>query len=458
MPFPRATAVTFAVRRRLAFTMRASSVCCLVVLTLVVATGSADARRAKKRAAPQRRHTSATHKERLSREAELAQLKREIAETERELGEHTRKENLTRKQLAAHNARTAALKKKLASLKSEAAALEAQEHQLDTSIQQTASTIDTLKRSYAADVVRRYTSGAYREHVTKGSGFDDPQEESVRLRNAYYAHLASTALHHNKETLDSTKSELTENREEVASLLDEQRGAISETKQQQQSAEQQTQRTAHELRSIQERKQALQKELDRRKAAAKRLEAMIANLAAKEEAEIKRRKEAIRKREAERRNKRRAGKKLTQSERHQEELDAQEQKSLAGPHSLGWPTASHRIVQGFGEQRNKELGTVTMNLGIDIGTAAGSAVHAAADGKVALVSSLPSYGTLVIIRHGGGVLTVYADLSGTSVSTGSTVTKGQTIGRSGSNSELGDILHFEVWKGKAKQNPVRWLK
>ena len=130
---------------------------------------------------------------------------------------------------------------------------------------------------------------------------------------------------------------------------------------------------------------------------------------------------------------------------------------MAGPHTLSWPTSSHRVVQGYGEQRNRELGTVTMNLGIDIGTASGSTVRAAADGKVALVSSLPSYGTLVIVRHGGGILTVYADLGSVSVSVGQSVLKGASLGRSGSNSELGEILHFEVWRGKSKQNPMGWL-
>src|SRR5438034_146763 len=68
---------------------------------------------------------------------------------------------------------------------------------------------------------------------------------------------------------------------------------------------------------------------------------------------------------------------------------------LHGPHSLAWPSASHRVVQGFGEHRNPELGTITMNLGIDIAEPKGSAVTAAADGIASIVSTLPSYGTIV---------------------------------------------------------------
>ena len=99
-----------------------------------------------------------------------------------------------------------------------------------------------------------------------------------------------------------------------------------------------------------------------------------------------------------------------------------------------------------------------MNLGIDIATAQGSSVAAAAEGEVSLVSSLPSYGTIVVLKHSGGLHTVYADLSGASVKAGSHIRTGQQVGRSGSNEESGAVLHFEVWKGKTKQNPMGWLK
>jgi murein DD-endopeptidase MepM/ murein hydrolase activator NlpD len=129
-----------------------------------------------------------------------------------------------------------------------------------------------------------------------------------------------------------------------------------------------------------------------------------------------------------------------------------------GPHSLSWPSAGHRIVQGFGEHRNAELNTVTMNLGIDIAAAQGSAVNAAAEGEVDIVSSLPSYGTIVVLRHAGGLHTVYADLAGASIRKGAHVRSGQQIGTSGTNEENGAVLHFEVWKGKSKQNPLGWLR
>jgi murein DD-endopeptidase MepM/ murein hydrolase activator NlpD len=221
------------------------------------------------------------------------------------------------------------------------------------------------------------------------------------------------------------------------------------TEQQQIGAQQQAATTleqkkaaeAKALTQIQINKARLRKLLAERRASEKRLENIIAELVTSE-------------------NKARR----SSTNRHRKnthEAETENDISLGpahGPHSLDWPSASHRIAQGFGEHMNAELGTVTMNLGIDIGAPEGSAVRAAAEGEVALVASLPSYGTVVVIRHSGGIHTVYADLADASVEKGTHIHSGQTIGKSGSSEMSGAVIHFEVWKGKSKQNPVGWLK
>lgn len=415
--------------------------------------------RSHKKVKKRSKHTSLTiHSSRLSREAELAKLKREIAQTERELRQHTQRERRSAKSLAAYDRKTKELKTKLASIRAEAANLESQVEELDVSIKETSSSIDTLKTAYAASVTKRYMTGVYRKNESDTTMFADPQVSAERTRRMYLSHIVSSAVNRNKNELDETKTTLSENKEEVTQTLNEELSQLNATKREQLSAEEKKRTEADELKKIQSSKQALQKELDKRKASAKRLEAIIANLVAREEITRKAKEKELKRRMAERKKKLAAGKKLTKHEEHEEVQDKIEAKNLAGPHSLSWPTSSHKVVQGFGEHRNKELGTVTMNLGIDIGTSNGSAVRSAGDGVISLISSLPSYGTIVIIRHGGGVHTVYADLGGVNVSTGSAVSKGQTIASSGENSELGAILHFEVWKGKSKQNPLRWLK
>ncbi len=408
---------------------------------------------------PASKHTAIRpSKERRDVQSQLAQLREEIRKTEADLREHEHRERRTKESVAAYDKQTRALKSQLSTLHLQANELQSQLSDLNTSFAVTTESISTLKQGYANDVTKRYVTGVYRASPQEGTLLADPNETLDRERRAYMGRIASQAFNKNGNILDSTKTVLTENIADVSASLQEEQQHISQTNKEAITAQTQKQKEAQELKSIQTKKAALQIELDRRKADARKLEGIISNLIAREEAERKAREEERKKRLAELKKKKAQGKKLTQREVKQEKEDAHPAELLPGPRSLSWPCGSHKIVQGFGEVRNPELGTVTVNLGIDIGTPSGSAIHAAEEGTVSVISSLPSYGTIVIVNHSGGVHTVYADLAGVSVSRGQKVTRGTPIGRSGSNAELGNILHFEVWKGRTKQNPMRWLK
>lgn len=96
------------------------------------------------------------------------------------------------------------------------------------------------------------------------------------------------------------------------------------------------------------------------------------------------------------------------------------------------------------------------NDGIDISAAAGSAVKAAADGVVAAITKDTEQVPIVVIRHAGGLLTVYAGLDGIKVAKGATVKRGQTIAavRAGSPA----FVHFEVRKGVDSIDPLPFLQ
>lgn len=124
----------------------------------------------------------------------------------------------------------------------------------------------------------------------------------------------------------------------------------------------------------------------------------------------------------------------------------------AKPLAFLWPTTGHRVIEGYGERTNPRTGTVTVNPGITIGAEAGGAVCASAGGTVSRVSWLPGYGTIVIVQHRDRYRTVYGNLSTATVKRGQAVTAGQRLG-----SAAGPGVHFEVWRGRSRLNPLTVL-
>jgi len=93
--------------------------------------------------------------------------------------------------------------------------------------------------------------------------------------------------------------------------------------------------------------------------------------------------------------------------------------------------------------------------GIDIAAPAGTTVKAADSGTVAAITQSTQKVPIVVLRHEGGLLTVYANVSDVALSKGDRVSKGQAIAkvRSGDPS----FLHFEVRNGLEAVDPADYL-
>lgn len=124
---------------------------------------------------------------------------------------------------------------------------------------------------------------------------------------------------------------------------------------------------------------------------------------------------------------------------------------------LVWPTRG-RILREFGLTRDKR-GIELSNPGIDIEAKTGSDVLAAASGKVIYVNWLRGYGQFIILDHGQGYYTLYANLSDVLVDSGDRVKAGELIALAGDSGSLeGPKLHFEIRHKKDQLNPVEWLR
>jgi murein DD-endopeptidase MepM/ murein hydrolase activator NlpD len=96
--------------------------------------------------------------------------------------------------------------------------------------------------------------------------------------------------------------------------------------------------------------------------------------------------------------------------------------------------------------------------GIDIAAPEGTLVGAAASGQVIFAGEQSGYGSIVILKHGTGLLTLYAHASEILVRNGDRVEAGQPIARVGrSGRTTGPHLHFEVREGTRPRNPLVYL-
>lgn len=136
--------------------------------------------------------------------------------------------------------------------------------------------------------------------------------------------------------------------------------------------------------------------------------------------------------------------------------DGVAQLGTTAPDQLLWPIKG-RITSEYGH-----VSTIRNNVphtGLDISAATGTEIKAAADGVVDDIQWQPGGGgNVTIIRHAGGLRTVYAHQSAIDVKEGQQISAGQEIGKVGSTgNSTGPHLHFGVQQGKTDVDPDKYL-
>ena len=113
---------------------------------------------------------------------------------------------------------------------------------------------------------------------------------------------------------------------------------------------------------------------------------------------------------------------------------------------LAWPVPGYtRITSKYAMRVHPITGQYKLHTGVDIGAPEGANFVAANDGIVTKAEYNVAYGKMVIIDHGGGISTLYAHGSEILVEVGQTVKRGETILKVGSTGySTGPHAHFEV--------------
>lgn len=94
--------------------------------------------------------------------------------------------------------------------------------------------------------------------------------------------------------------------------------------------------------------------------------------------------------------------------------------------------------------------------GIDIAAAAGASVKAADAGTVAAITRDTEQVPILVIRHTGNLLTIYANVSNIGVKKGDRVSRGQTIAKVRAANPA--FVHFEVRKDFDSVDPMPYLE
>jgi septal ring factor EnvC (AmiA/AmiB activator) len=126
--------------------------------------------------------------------------------------------------------------------------------------------------------------------------------------------------------------------------------------------------------------------------------------------------------------------------------------------TLPWP-ADGRLVSAFGPQVHPRFGTRTFRNGVDIQAAQGTEVAAVYAGHVVYTGWFKGYGNLIILDHSNDYYTLYAHVADIHVKEGEDVRQGQRIGTVGDTGSLdGPRLYFEVRYQGRPLDPAEWLR
>lgn len=120
---------------------------------------------------------------------------------------------------------------------------------------------------------------------------------------------------------------------------------------------------------------------------------------------------------------------------------------------LRWPLQYVQIISGYGPRWGR------VHEGIDLVAPTGTPVLAAASGEVVYSGNrIRGYGNMVVVKHEGELMTVYAHNSVLLVKAGDRVDAGQAVALSGQSGRAsGPHLHFEVRRGQVPRDPLGFL-
>lgn len=148
-----------------------------------------------------------------------------------------------------------------------------------------------------------------------------------------------------------------------------------------------------------------------------------------------------------------------QRESYDEILAALEQKRHVWDHTPSVrPLANGTITSHYGRRMDPFTGMAAMHRGLDFSARTGAPIRATANGVVTMAGRFGTYGLVVEVDHGNGVVTRYAHCSATVAQPGQRVKRGTIIARVGSTGKSsGTHCHYEVLRNGFQVDPMDYV-
>ncbi len=361
----------------------------------------------------------------------LKEIRKEINRLNSRISKTKKDEKATLKQIQALDKQISMITQLKRELKKERQLKESQISLLGETIQTTDEKIRVMKERAARRAVRAYKMGHNRDIDLLLTSGDINQA----LRRSTYLSAINNA---EGEMLAELQTMITQNKRSqnnLARRLNEVKRNIREEEQVGRQISSRQKKKESQLKSLKKDRKSMQQRVKTKQAAAKKIQGMIQDLEKKVQERLR---EIARLRG------------MT--------MDQAKGEFAKYKGKLNWPVQG-TLVSSFGPHKHETLGTITNNPGIDIAAPKGKPVRAVLDGIVVAITWIPGYGNTIIVDHADSYYTVYAHIDNIQVNMDGYVLRNQIVAQvSDTGSMDGARLHFEVWKGKDKVDPVKWLK
>ena len=403
-------------------------------------------------------------------EQSLHSIKKDIEKAKKKVGELELEEKNTLKGLARTKKQQLIVKQQVGKIMNEVRDLQDTLETIRQTENSIKGTLNLARMSYAR-IAKKYQTLmqkhapdiAISNDLLTGTGNTGDVSKIARLPS--YLKQMHTKLLLQLQEMQSLQGELNSQQALISMHSSRQERLLKESEYEQQNIRNLLTEQKKKLANVRSSKEDMQKELEKKEQSAMQLAGLISTMVRNDKVkkEVKPKTIATETKKEDVPIKKKTEKSQEQyvalQESKENRNDNTRVQSLSESFSGGfrWPSSGKKILRGFGQYRNSVTNTVLDNPGLDIACTSGSSALCAASGTVSLVHWLPGYNSMVIVDHGNSYRTVYANLSSTAVKKGQSIDAGGLIGRT-TQSVDGEFLHFEIWKGKQRMNPLSYLR